>query len=59
MGAVTVQTCLNRYHISKFADSKSNTLLFAAIFCNILAGLFNSVRGFIKNDDTSSSNQGI
>lgn len=28
------------------SDFKENTLLFAAIFCNVLAGLFNVVRGF-------------
>ena len=30
------------------SDFKENTLLFAAIFCNVLAGLFNVVRGFTE-----------
>lgn len=31
-----------------FSSLKNAALLFAAIFCNILAGLFNSIRGFMK-----------
>jgi len=31
-----------------FTKNKDSTLLFSALFCNILAGLFNTVRGFNK-----------
>ncbi len=31
-----------------FSDNKNNGLLFAAIVCNILAGLFNIIRGLNK-----------
>ena len=31
-----------------FQGSKENALLFAALFCNVLAGLFNIIRGFHK-----------
>lgn len=30
------------------SDDKDNIMLFAALGCNVLAGLFNCVRGFIK-----------
>jgi len=31
-----------------FSENKNNGLLFAAIVCNILAGLFNTIRGLNK-----------
>ena len=31
-----------------FQGRKENALLFAALFCNVLAGLFNTIRGFHK-----------
>lgn len=31
-----------------FSETKDNTLLFVALFCNVLAGLFNTIRGFHK-----------
>ena len=31
-----------------FQGRKDNALLFAALFCNVLAGLFNTIRGFHK-----------
>lgn len=31
-----------------FSNFKENSLLFAAIFCNVLAGLFNCARGVGK-----------
>jgi len=31
-----------------FSEDKDSTLLFSALFCDVLAGLFNLVRGFQK-----------
>lgn len=31
-----------------FSNFKDNALLFAALFCNVLAGLFNIIRGFAE-----------
>lgn len=31
-----------------FSETKNNTLLYAALFCNLLAGLFNIIRGLNK-----------
>lgn len=31
-----------------FLENKNSELLFAALVCNLLAGLFNTIRGFNK-----------
>ncbi len=31
-----------------FSETKDNTLLFSALTCNVLAGLFNIIKGFDK-----------
>lgn len=31
-----------------FSETKNNILLFVALFCNMLAGLFNTIRGLSK-----------
>lgn len=31
-----------------FSENKDSSLLYEALFCNILAGLFNIIRGFNK-----------